>query len=163
MRKAFFLLLLCLMSFAVTSCATAVRQGADTLEKRVEEYKEAVNYGKDNPERIYDFLCEEYREKITEEEFIKAYEKDRTYPYITPLYIWQPEYELSEDGMVAHVVYQQAARIVGMTWSVDFVYENGNYYVRDWDYLIDGSYLEKFEDCIYTLDWYYDTENMRLN
>ncbi len=153
-------MLLCFLSLTFSSCTTVRKPGMDALRDRAEEYKEAVNHGKKAPERIYGFLCEEYKAVITEEEFVEAYEKDMTYPYITPLYIWQPECELSEDGITAHVVYQQAARIAGMIWSVDFVYENGNYYVKDWDYLIDGSYLEKFENCIYTLDWYYDTGKM---
>ena len=127
MRRIFLPALSLILLLAVSCTTLEKKPGLDTLEKRVEEYKEAVNYGKDNPSGIYEFLTEEYKALITEEEFIEAYEKDRTYPYITPLYIWQPEIEMSEDGLTATVTYQRAARIVGMTWTAEFVYENGNY------------------------------------
>ena len=39
-----------------------------------------------------------------------------------------------------------------------FVYEDGDYYIRDWEEFLDGSYLDKFENIPYSLDWYYDTE-----
>ena len=155
---------ICLFAFILcllVSCVSVSKPAENTLVKRLDEYKEAFNHGKDSPQKIYSFLCMEYKEKISEKDFVEAYLKDRTYPYITPFYIWQPVYELSEDCMSAHASYQQAARIVGMTWDIDLVYENGNYFVKDWEYLIDGSYLKKFENCPYTLDWYYDTENMK--
>ena len=44
-----------------------------------------------------------------------------------------------------------------MTYPVELIYENGDYYVQDWASFLDGSYLEKFEDIPYSLDWYYDT------
>ena len=31
-----------------------------------------------------------------------------------------------------------------------------DYFVQDWEELIDGSYLEKFEDIPYSLDSYFD-------
>ena len=89
------------------------------------------------------------------EDFCAAWEKERSYPYITPLYLFWPELtEYRRDTAV--VTFLQAARIEGMTYQVNLVYENGDYYVRDWEEFLDGSYLEKFEDTPYTLDWYYN-------
>ena len=42
--------------------------------------------------------------------------------------------------------------------SIGLVYENGDYYILDWEEFLDGSYLEKFENVPYSLDWYYDTD-----
>ncbi len=155
MRRAFLLLISILLLFS--GCISrAEKQGEELLMERALQYKEVFNRGGKDPGAIYDYLSLSQRERITREEFVSAYNKDRSYPYITPLYIFEPEVELSEDGLSGHVTYQQAARIVGMKWSVDVVYEDGNYFFRDFEYLIDGSYLEKFEDIPYTLDWYYD-------
>ena len=60
-------------------------------------------------------------------------------------------------GVAARVTFLRAARIDGMTYPVELIYENGDYYVQDWASFLDGSYLEKFEDIPYSLDWYYDT------
>ena len=105
-------------------------------------------------------MTEDVKTRISQPAFCAAFAKDRTYPYITPLYLFYPEVSMADDGLSATVVYQQAARIIGMTYTVRLVYENGAYYVDDWERFIDGSYLEKFENCPYTLDWYYnlDTE-----
>ena len=48
-----------------------------------------------------------------------------------------------------------------MTYEIRLQYENGDYYVEDWHQFIDGSYLDKFEDIPYSLDWYYDPEDIR--
>ena len=52
----------------------------------------------------------------------------------------------------------QAARLPGMTYTFGLVYEQGNYSIDDWEALADGSYLEKFENIPYSLDWYYDMD-----
>lgn len=126
--------------------------------QRMEAYAEAVDYSYKEPEKIYQFLCQDFRDQMSEEAFCEAFAKERTYPYITPLYISKPEITLSEDGLSGTAVYVQAARLIGMTYEVSFVYENGDYYVQDWEEFLDGSYLEKFEKLNYTLDWYYSKD-----
>lgn len=155
-RTFFLALLLCLL--LLSGCATkASPKRLESLAlQRVEQYMEAFNRGGKEPEGIYPFLCSEYKAQISEEAFLEAYLKDRSYPYITPFYVFEPEITFSDDMLSGTVVFQQAARIVGMTWTVSFVFENGSYYFKDWDYLIDGSYLEKFEDIPYDLSWYYN-------
>ena len=122
------------------------------------EYAEAVDYSYEEPEKIYEFLCQDFRDQMDEKAFCEAFAKERTYPYLTPLYISKPEITLSEDGLSGTAVYLRAARLVGMTYEVSFVYENGDYYIRDWEEFLDGSYLEKFEDVLYSLDWYYSED-----
>ena len=65
---------------------------------------------------------------------------------------------MAEDGLSGTAVYDQAARIIGMTYEVEFVYENGDYYIVDWEEFLDGSYLDKFATVNYTLDWYYSED-----
>ena len=133
--------------------------GSERAAERAADYAQAVNYDYETPEKIYAFLTEELRGMMTEAEFTEAFKKERSYPYITPLYLMKnPEIELALDGLTGTVIYAQAARITGMTYEIGLVYENGDYYIEDWMELADGSYLEKFEDCPYTLDWYYDLD-----
>lgn len=152
MKKLLFpllgLLLLC-------GCSGSNQTQEHALE-RAEAYAEAINYQYETPEKIYAFLCSEYREQISEEDFCTAFLKERSYPYLTPLYINYPTVTLSEDGNTAYAVFDRAARLPGMSYEFTLVYENGDYYVQDWEELIDGSYLEKFEDIPYSLDSYFD-------
>ena len=39
---------------------------------------------------------------------------------------------------------------------MEMIYEDDGWYVKDWEQFPDGSYLKKFEDIPYSLDWYYD-------
>ena len=136
-------------------------QTAEHAMERAQAYADAINLAYDTPEAIYAFLTEGTRAQISQEDFCRAFAKERTYPYITPLYLFYPEVTLSDDGSEATVVYQQAARIIGMTYEIRLQYENGDYYVEDWHQFIDGSYLDKFEDIPYSLDWYYDPEDIQ--
>ena len=145
---------LCLLGL-LSACASS-NQTEEHALARAEAYAEAINYDYETPEKIYPFLCEEYRDAISEEDFCEAFLKERSYPYLTPLYINYPEVTLSEDGLTAEAVFDRAARLPGMTYEFTLVYENGDYYVQDWEELIDGSYLDKFEDIPYSLDSYFD-------
>ena len=133
-------------------------QTPEHAQERLEAYAEAVDFSYKEPEKIYAFLCQDFRDQMDEAAFCEAFAKERTYPYLTPLYIYDPEITLSEDGLSGTAVYLQAARLVGMTYEVSFIYENGDYYIQDWDEFLDGSYLEKFEDMVYSLDWYYSED-----
>lgn len=145
---------LCLL-LLLSACAPSNQTQEHALE-RAEDYAHAINYDYETPEKIYDFLCAAYKEEISEEDFCEAFLKERSYPYLTPLYINYPEVTLSEDGLTAEAVFDRAARLPGMSYEFTLVYENGDYYVEDWEQLIDGSYLDKFEDIPYSLDSYFD-------
>ena len=95
-------------------------------------------------------------EKMSEEEFTEAFIKERSYPYITPLYVFYPEISEETETGDYIVTFLQAARIEGMKYDIKMVYEDGNWFVVDWEQFPDGSYLEKFENIPYSLDWYYD-------
>lgn len=149
-----------LLAILLSGCkSSAPNNTYDHALERAEAYADAINHDYESPEKIYAFLTADIREQISEEDFCAAFEKERSYPYITPLYIFYPELTVSEDGMKAEAVFKQAARIIGMEYTVHLVYENGDYYVNDWQQFIDGSYLDKFDDIPYELDWYYDIED----
>ena len=115
--------------------------------RRVRDFTELVDYHADEPGKIYDYLTEEYRESITREDFIAAFEKERTYPYLTPFFINLTSIEMDGGNKSGTAVFSQAARLPGMVYEMPFVYENGNYYMVMEEYagFPNGSYLEKFE------------------
>ena len=152
------LFLICLLAALLTLCGCGSNQTEEHALERLEAYAQAIDYSYKEPGKIYAFLCQDFRDQMDEEAFCEAFAKERTYPYLTPLYISKPEITLSEDGLSGTAVYLQAARLVGMTYEVSFVYENGDYYIQDWEEFLDGSYLEKFENMIYSLDWYYSED-----
>ena len=94
-------------------CACAERPTEENARKRAEAYAQAVNFAYETPEEIYAFLTEDVKTRISQPAFCAAFAKDRTYPYITPLYLFYPEVSMADDGLSATVVYQQAARIIG--------------------------------------------------
>ena len=157
MRRYDLMLSVLLPLLILSGCGGAPKTEAHALE-RLEAYADAIDRSYKEPEKIYALLAQEVRDAISEADFCAAFEKERSYPYITPLYIMDPVVTLSDDGMSGTAVYDQAARIIGMHYTVGLVYENGDYYILDWEEFLDGSYLEKFENVPYSLDWYYDTD-----
>ncbi|PKM73737.1 MAG: hypothetical protein CVU91_01405 [Firmicutes bacterium HGW-Firmicutes-16] len=156
--KRLLLILICAVIVIAAACyfITAQRNTEARALMRAEAYAEAINDEYKSPEKIYAFLCEDFRSQMSEDEFCQAFEKERSYPYITPLYLFKPELTMSDDKSSGEVIYLQAARIVGMTYKIELIYENGDYFVSDWSQFLDGSYLDKFKEIPYSLDWYYD-------
>ncbi|HPT69315.1 MAG TPA: hypothetical protein PKW50_04155 [Syntrophomonas sp.] len=146
---------LILITQSAWSCEVPTEERA---MERAQAYAEAIDHDYKHPEKIYALLEESFRDQMDEKSFCDAFAKERSYPYITPLYISKPH--LTLDGNIVHVVYDQAARLSGMTYKIDLIFENGDWFVRDWEEFLDGSYLEKFENIPYSLDWYYDTQKI---
>ncbi len=156
----------CMLAFILCCSVSAedIKPAAEKTEEaalaRAKDYARAINYDFRTPEKIYAFLWSGFREQMNEEEFTEAFVKERSYPYITPLYIFFPEVTGQTDDGGYIITFLQAARIVGMTYDIEMVYENGNWFVKDWEQFPDGSYLEKFENIPYSLDWYYDLSEL---
>ena len=127
-------------------------------EERAKAFAQAVNYDYEKPERIYPFLTQAYRDAMSEADFAEAFTKERSYPYLVPLFINFRSVELSDDLLSGTAHFSQAARLPGMSYDVSFVYENGDYYMIAFEDFPDGSYLEKFEDIPYSLDMYFDLD-----
>ena len=154
--------LLLAVLLAALMCCSAEESNiseAHALE-RLKSYAYAVGHYYETPELIYPFLTQAFKAAMSEEEFCAAFQKERSYPYLTPLYFWNPTVTMNADLMGGSAVYLRAARIEGMTYTVSFVYENGDYYIDDWAQFLDGSYLDKFENIPYSLDWYFDLDEI---
>ena len=129
-----------------------------SAEKAAKDYAEAIEYQYKNPAVIYEFMTDDFRKIMGKSEFVQAFKKERSYPYLTPLFINYDRVELNEDGKTGTAYYSQAARLPGMVYKVGLVYEDSNWHIRDFDDFLDGSYLDKFDTVTYDLKSYFDTE-----
>ena len=139
--------LLLVLALAV-SLAVGNRPSARRADKRVREFAELVNYHADEPDKIYDYLTQDYRNSISREDFITAFEKERSYPYLTPFFINLTSIKMDKSNRSGVAFFSQAARLPGMEYEMPFIYENGNYYMdmEKYNGFPDGSYLDKFDN-----------------
>lgn len=158
MRRLGLVLLCAALLFG--GCAPADNRTAAHAEERVRAFAEAVNYRHAEPAAIYAYLTSAYKARMSEAAFCEAFAKERSYPYLVPLFLNYRTMELSGDGLSGVAHFSQAARLPGMSVDIPFVYENGDYYMIAFEAFPDGSYLEKFEDIPYSLDMYYDLDEM---
>lgn len=128
-----------------------------------EAYAEAIDYQYKEPAAIYAFMTDDFQQSMSEDAFIQAFNKERSYPYLTPLFINFDRVELSEDKLSGMAYYSQAARLPGMVYEVGLVYEDHTWHIKDFDSFLDGSYLDKFDTVTYDLKSYFDTEYSEMD
>ena len=136
-----------------------VKPSEEEAVKAVCAFAHDLDYNYREPERLYGYMTADYQKQISREEFVEAFHKERSYPYLTPLFINYESIRMAEDLKSGVAVFSQAARLPGMVYEVPFVYEKGQYRVIAFEDFPDGSYLEKFDRLTYSLDSYFDMEN----
>lgn len=111
------------------------------VTQRTETFTTAING--QSPEVIYSMLSENYQSMIDSDEFVRRYNDDLTYPYISPLYCYIQGIQLHYDikGVVTCSV---ASRLIGDSFVFNTIYENGDYYFEAFLDIIDNSYRNKF-------------------
>lgn len=144
-RLPAFLLAGLVLAAAVFALIIARAPSSRRAERRVLKFVEAINYEFRNPELIYPYLDSDYREQLTEEEFSEAFTKERSYPYLTPLFLNFESLSLEPGKRSGVARFSQAARLPGMFVNIAVIYEEGNYFFRYFEEFLDGSYLNKFE------------------
>ena len=144
---------MCFLLLFLVGCSS--KETSKQAQLRAEEFAEAVNYSYEEPEKIYALLANGCTDILTEEAFCQAFSKERSYPYLTPLFLNSPETHMQEDNKSGTVTYSQAARLPGMEYEVELVFEDDDYYIMAFAELLDGSYLDKFQDIPYSLDSYF--------
>lgn len=157
------IIVLLIVIIAGITVVTSIKHAADdpsqsSAEKAAMAYAEAIDYQYENPAVIYEFMTDDFRKVMDKSEFIQAFKKERSYPYLTPLFINYDRVELNEDGTTGTAYYSQAARLPGMVYEVGLVYEDSHWHIKDFDDFLDGSYLDKFDTVTYDLKSYFDTE-----
>jgi len=149
MKKRYLLILI--LTFSIfTSCSTTENTNSYwdncTFERAFTRSQTLVNaINEQNPIIIYKLLSEDLRNQITEQVFIKNYNEELTYPYISPLYCYLQTIDLHYDvkGTVSCKV---ASRLIGENFKFTIVYEKGDYYFILFEDIVDGSYKNKFDN-----------------
>ncbi|WZL71676.1 hypothetical protein QBE52_11210 [Clostridiaceae bacterium 35-E11] len=111
--------------------------------KRVEGFIKAVNDNK--PESIYNYLTPDIKEIISKEDFIESFAKERSYPYLTPLYLYLDHLTLQKDKREGIAECTVASRLPGEKMKFEIFFVKGNYYVNAFKEVADGSFIKKFE------------------
>lgn len=145
-RKRIYLLISsALVLAAVLSLWVSRQPSTGRAERRVQAFVKAINYDYKDPARIYPFLEASYKAQISEQAFVDAFTKERSYPYLTPLFLNFESLTMEADKRRGVARFSQAARLPGMFVEIPVIYEKGDYYCRFFEEFLDGSYLDKFE------------------
>ena len=57
-----------------------VRPSREEAERTVCAFAEDLNYHYKEPERLYDYLTKDFQSRMSREEFVRAFVKERSYP-----------------------------------------------------------------------------------
>lgn len=118
------------------------RKSYDRALARAQQFVDAVNANE--PARVYRYLSKDIRLLIKREGFVQNFAKERSYPYLTPLYLYIDSLELADDRLSGTLTCIVAARLPGQTMSFPVVFEDGDYYIEAFRDIADGSFLDKF-------------------
>lgn len=116
--------------------------GQARAEAQAKKFAQAVN--ENNPQELYSYLLPEIQGLLSRDEFIKNYAKERSYPYLTPLYLYLDEVKLDEGKKSGEAIFTVASRLPGEKMKVKLVYQDRQYYFDAFRAVADGSYIEKF-------------------
>ncbi|MEA4900001.1 hypothetical protein [Desulfitobacterium sp.] len=106
-------------------------------------FAKAVN--DNNPADLYDYLLPEIQNQLSREEFVQNFAHERSYPYLTPLYIYLDEVDLAKGQKSGEAIFTVASRLPGEKMKVKLAYVEGKYYIDAFRDVADGSYIEKFK------------------
>lgn len=104
---------------------------------------EAVNYNR--PSEIYQLLNPRLQDMITRDEFVENFKRERTYPYLTPLFVYLDKIEFKEGKTNGEVQFSVASRLPGEKMRVGIEFVDGSYYIDAFEEIVDGSFIEKFD------------------
>ena len=112
-------------------------------ERRLDRFMEAVNYNR--PAEIYPLLSPRLQDMVSKDGFVKNFQKERSYPYLTPLFIYLDKIEFNEGKTNGDVQFSVASRLPGEKMRVGIEFVDGAYYIDAFEEIVDGSYIEKFD------------------
>ncbi len=133
------IIIVLLLGGLAVSCYPGKWQAA----QRVQGFIDAVN--ENNPGEVYPYLLPQLRERISKEDFVRNFAKERSYPYLTPLYLYLDEVKLAPDRYNGEAVLTVAARLPGEKMRVQVGYYRGKYYIAAFEDIVDGTFEGKFK------------------
>ena len=110
---------------------------------RMEAFIRAVN--ENRPEKVYDYLLPSIRALIDRNGFVRNFARERSYPYLTPLYLYLEKLELDPDQPSGRAICRVAARLPGQIRSFPIIFTDGKYFVDAFRDIADGSFADKFD------------------
>ncbi|MTI79625.1 MAG: hypothetical protein FH758_01900 [Firmicutes bacterium] len=145
MRKGFIILIIIFSALLVSKfyIMQPKAMSEENAIQRVEGFIQAVN--DNNPAEVYKYLSPDIKELINQGDFEENFAKERSYPYLTPLYLYLDTLELSENKQSGNVECIVAARLPGQRMNFSVVYVKDNYYVVAFRDIADGSFIKKFD------------------
>lgn len=117
--------------------------GQVQAEAQANRFAQALN--ENNPREIYSYLLPEIQGMLSREAFVKNFAHERSYPYLTPLYIYLDEVKLEEGKRSGEAIFTVAARLPGEKMRVKLYYLEGQYYFDAFREIADGTFIEKFK------------------
>lgn len=131
-----------LVAFGIVICSQT-NIGVENAAIRAEEFAKAVN--DNNPKKVYEYLAPGIRDMASREVFVQNFAKERSYPYLTPLYLYVEDVQLCEGetkGVVNCIV---ASRLPGEKMEFEIVFIEDDYYICGFEEIADGSFIDKFK------------------
>lgn len=117
--------------------------GQVQAEEQANGFAQAIN--ENNPTDLYSYLLPEIQGMLSRDAFVKNFAHERSYPYLTPLYIYLDEVKLDEGKRSGEAIFTVAARLPGEKMRVKLYYLDQQYYLDAFREIADGSYIEKFK------------------
>lgn len=136
-------LILCIALYSYFQVNISEPQTKENAFARAEGFIKAVNDNK--PAKVYNYLTPEIRKLIDKEGFVQNFAKERSYPYLTPLYLYLDKLKLGDDKIKGQIECIVAARLPGERMDFSVVYVKDNYYIDAFRDIADGSFIKKFD------------------
>ena len=117
--------------------------GQVQAEAKANLFAQAIN--DNNPRELYSYLLPEIQGMLTRDEFVRNFAHERSYPYLTPLYIYLDNVTLDEGKRSGEAIFTVASRLPGEKMKVKLYYLDQQYYMEAFREIANGSYVEKFK------------------
>ncbi|HBV88610.1 MAG TPA: hypothetical protein DEF42_18670 [Desulfosporosinus sp.] len=117
--------------------------GQVQAQVQANRFAQAIN--DNNPRELYSYLLPEIQGMLGRDEFVKNFAHERSYPYLTPLYIYLDNVTLDEGKRSGEAIFTVASRLPGEKMKVKLYYLDQQYYMEAFREIADGSFIEKFK------------------
>gem|GEM_PF-5984038 len=138
----------CVAGLLLAGCASPPREKTGGWDddfgravERAEAFVAAID--RNDPGAVYPFLSSDLRARVDRDSFVRNFEDDRSYPYLSPLYLYVDGLTLTDEGG-GSLSCTFAARFRGQRMVFGVVREDGTYFFSGFEDIVDGSYRDKF-------------------
>ncbi len=141
-----YILIILLLPLSV-GCVSTHQPSSSFSEACIVAQKVVDAVNENSPSTLYDLLSDNLQKRISKEDFILNAQKERSYPYLTPLYLYLNGIALNRDES-ADVECLVASRLPGEKYRFSLVKERGEYRAIVFEDVVDGSFIDKFDHIV---------------